>query len=459
MCALSNDAVVGSPAGQALAARAERVIPGGVNSATRAIGRPYAFSRARGQYVWDADGRQYLDYHAAFGAVILGHNDAAVNAAAAAALADVDLMGIAVTDIEVRFAEKLVSIIPSADMVIACTSGSEATHHAVRLARGLTGRRRIIKVQGGFHGWHDSVARNVISPPERAYKLDPISSGILPEILDATLISEFNDLGSVEQLFRQYPGDIAAVILEPIPHNVGTMRPTPEYLRGLRDLTERESSLLIFDEVITGFRHALGGYQSIAGVLPDLTTFGKAVGNGFPVSGLAGTRDAMCGFNSAGGSVLLAGTFTGHPAGLAAALETISCLEASDFYARVFALGERMRTGLARIVGELGIAARVEGFGSVFVLYFLDGDVHGYRDLLRNNDRAYVEFHRRMTDRGFLMLPLALKRNHISGSHTADDVDRTLEVAAEVLAAMKAEGLLAESEARVAAMSSEGSAE
>jgi glutamate-1-semialdehyde 2,1-aminomutase len=446
MRATGQDVVVASPLGAELWARAAQVMPGGVNSATRAIGRPYAFVRADGQHVWDADGRRYLDYHAAFGAILLGHNDAGVNLAASRALAEVDLMGIGVTEIEVRFAEKIVSVIPSAEMVVACTSGSEATHHAVRLARGLTGRRRLVKVQGGFHGWHDSVARNVISSPELAYGLDPISSGILPEALEATLVSEFNDLGSVEKIFAEHPGDVAAVILEPVPHNVGTLRPTQEYLQGLRRLTEREGALLIFDEVITGFRHALGGYQQVAGVLPDLTTFGKGVGNGFPVSGLAGRREAMCGFSSANGGVLLAGTFSGHPAGLGAALATIERLETTDFYARVFALGERMRSGLSRIVDELGIAARVEGFGSVFVLYFLSGEVRGYRDLLRNDGTAYVEFHRRMTDRGFLMLPLALKRNHISASHTAADVDLTLEAAEEVLSAMRREGLTPERE-------------
>jgi glutamate-1-semialdehyde-2,1-aminomutase len=435
-----------SPLGKKLSERAGRVIPGGVNSATRAIGPPYAFVRAEGQHVWDADGRRYLDYHAAFGAILLGHNDAGVNAAASKATEEVDLMGIGVSEIEVAFAEKIVSVIPSAEMVVACTSGSEATHHAVRLARGLTGRRRIVKVQGGFHGWHDSVARNVISSPERAYGLDPISSGILPEILEATLISEFNDLGSVEQAFSAHPGDIAAVILEPVPHNVGTLRPTQEYLEGLRRLTRREGALLIFDEVISGFRHALGGYQQIAGVMPDLTTFGKGVGNGFPVSGLAGTAEAMTGFNSAGGDVLLAGTFSGHPAGLGAALATIERLEQTDFYARAFALGERMRAGLGRIVADLGIAAQVEGFGSVFVLYFLSGPVRGYRDLLRNDDAAYFQFHRRMTDRGFLMLPLALKRNHISARHTAADVDLTLEAAEEVLSAMVRDGAVAEGE-------------
>ena len=438
-------ASIPSPRGQQLAKRARGVIPGGVNSATREIGNPYGFVRATGQYVWDADGRRYVDYHAAFGAVLLGHNDPGVNAAVVKSLDEVDLVGIGVTEAEVRFAEMIVTHVPSADTVVACTSGSEATHHAIRLARGLTGRRRIVKVQGGFHGWHDSVARNVISPPQLAYGLDPMSTGILPEVLEATSIAEFNDIASVEAVFAEHPGEVAAVIVEPIPHNVGTLRPTPEFLPALRQVTERDGALLIFDEVITGFRHGLGGYQQICGVLPDLTTFGKALGNGYPVAGLAGRRDLMAGFNSAGGGVLLAGTFAGHPASLAASLATVERLQEDGVHARLFALGERAREGLRDIVARLGIVAEVEGFGSVFVLYFLAGPVRGYRDLMRNDDNAYLTFHRRMTDRGFLMLPLALKRNHVSASHTEADIDLTLEAAEEVLSEMLVDGTIEKS--------------
>jgi glutamate-1-semialdehyde 2,1-aminomutase len=391
--------------------------------------------------VWDADGNRYVDYHAAFGAILLGHNDPGVNAAVSGTLGDIDLIGVGVTEIETRLAETLVDVIPSAEQAVLCTSGSEAVALAVRLSRAVTGRRYLIKVQGGFHGWHDPVARNVISAPENAYDWDPLSEGILPEALQATLIAEFNDLGSVQKLFDAVPGQIAAVILEPIPHNVGALLPADEFLRGLRDLTRREGAVLIFDEIITGFRHAVGGIQELTGVLPDLTTVGKAMGNGYPIAALTGRRDLMASF-APGGNVLLAGTFAGHPVGAAAALETIARLRTSDLHRQIFALGDRMRAGLRAIAADLGIKATVTGMGSVFVMYFLDGEARGYRDLLRNNDRAYYEFHRRMTDRGFLMLPLALKRNHISASHTAEDVDQTLGAAREVLAELRDTGLL-----------------
>ncbi|MFD2767898.1 aspartate aminotransferase family protein [Micromonospora eburnea] len=430
----------GHPRGRALWERARQVIPGGVNSATRLIGRPYAFTRAEGAYLWDADGNRYVDYHAAFGAILLGHRDPAVDAAAAAATAQIDLVGLGVTEHEVRMAETLREVLPSAEMTISCMSGSEATAQAARLARGVTGRRYLVKVQGGFHGWHDPFARNVISPPERAYRLDPLSSGILPDSLSGTLIAEYNDLESVETFFHAFPEQIAAIIVEPIPHNVGALLPEPGYLEGLRAITEREGAVLIFDEVITGFRHALGGYQQIAGVTPDLTTFGKAMANGYPVAGLGGSRALMENFSSAGGSVLLAGTYNGHPVGAAAALATIDRLRDTDHYPRVRRLGDLMRAGLAEVISELGIPAQVVGEGSVFVVYFVPEPVRGYRDLLGNDDDAYREFHRRMTDSGFLMLPMSLKRNHISGAHTEDDVTRTIDAARTVLTDMCADG-------------------
>ncbi|HTJ39452.1 MAG TPA: aminotransferase class III-fold pyridoxal phosphate-dependent enzyme, partial [Dactylosporangium sp.] len=272
-----------APRGQAIAERAARVIPGGVNSSTRYIGEPYAFTGADGAYVTDADGRRYLDYHAAFGAILLGHNAPVVNDAVRAAIGGLDLVGIGVTEPEVELAERIVDIIPSAESMIATMSGSEATAQAIRLARAATGRELIVKFQGGFHGWHDAVARNVISAPDKAYGRDPLSEGILAQAIDATLIAEFNDLGSVAELFDRHPERVAAVILEPIPHNVGALLPTQEFVEGLRALTRERGAVLIFDEVITGFRHALGGFQSVAGVTPDLTTFGKAMGNGYAV--------------------------------------------------------------------------------------------------------------------------------------------------------------------------------
>jgi glutamate-1-semialdehyde 2,1-aminomutase len=421
---------------------AKTLIPGGVNSATRNVGGPHGFVSASGATLVDYDGKAYVDYHAAFGANLLGYGDEGVAEAVAEAARTQSLTGLGISEHEIAVAELTRELIPSVERSVVTMSGTEATFLAVRLARGLTGRDLVVKFQGGFHGSHDAVARNVISSPERAYGMDPMSAGILPAALEATLIAEFNDLSSVQELFEQHPGRIAAVILEPIPHNVGALLPTDEFLTGLRTLTSDEGALLIFDEVITGFRHAPGGWQEIAGVTPDLTTYGKAMGNGFPIAGLGGRADLMDGFNSAGGAVLLAGTFNGNPISCAAAIATMTYLrDHPGFYERTDRLGERMRAGLRVITDELGIRAHVTGFGGVFVCYFLAGEVRGYRDLMRNDDAAYVQFHRRMTEAGFLMLPLTLKRNHISGAHTEQHIDDTLEAARVVLAGMRAEGL------------------
>ncbi|MDN3359173.1 aspartate aminotransferase family protein [Actinomadura sp. DC4] len=439
----SADIAGDTSTGAKLLSAAREVIPGGVNSATRLVGAPYAFTGASGAYVTDADGRRYLDYHAAFGAILLGHGAPEVDEAVRQAVGGIDLVGWGVTEPEIELARLVVETIPSAEQMISVMSGSEAVSQAIRLARAVTDRPMIVKFQGGFHGWQDAVARNVISTPDRAYNRDPLSRGILDAALDATLIAEFNDLDSVRELYEKHPERIAAVILEPIPHNVGALLPETEFIEGLRALTSEQGSLLVFDEVITGFRHALGGYQQVCGVTPDLTTFGKAMGNGYPVAGLAGPRTLMERFSSAGGDVLLAGTFNGNPVSSAAGIATINYLrDHPDFYERTHALGERMRAGLGGIAGELGIAAVPSGFGGVFALYFTEGPVRGYRDLLRDNDEAYVAFHRRMTDRGFLMLPLALKRNHISAAHTEADIDRTLEAARDVLRSIRDDGLL-----------------
>lgn len=434
-----------STATEDLLAQARTYIPGGVNSATRSIGSPSGFRTAKGSRLVDFDGREYVDYHAAFGAILLGHSDDRVNAAVQRSLGDLDLVGLGVTELEIEVARLTAELIPSVEMSISTMSGTEATMQAVRLSRAVTGRKYLLKFQGCFHGWHDAVARNVASSAERAYTRDPLSAGILDDALDSTLVAEFNDLDSVKALFEAYPDQIAAIILEPVPHNVGALLPDQAFLEGLRELATSEGSILIFDEVITGFRHAPGGYQELCGITPDLTSYGKAMGNGFPVAGMGGRADLMSRFSSAGGDVVLAGTFNGNPVSMAAAIETMTLITDPDvgFHAHTARLGERMRDGLREITGRLGIPATITGLGSVFICYFMDGQIKGYRDLLRNNDTAYATFHRRMTDAGFVMYPMTLKRNHISGAHSDDDIDRTLEAADTVLAGMQKDGIFA----------------
>ncbi len=336
-------------------------------------------------------------------------------------------MGIGVTQVEIELAERLVAAVPSLEKVLLTCTGSEATFHALRLARTATGRRHVIKFQGCYHGWHDSVAMNVISPAERVGTKDPLSGGMLPEVVAATIVCPFNDADAVERALDEHDGDVAAIILEPIPHNIGAVLPQPGFLERLRELATKHGTVLVFDEVITGFRHGLGGYQAIAGVTPDLTTLGKAMANGWPVSALGGKAELMDLFSTTPGQpAFFAGTFNGHPATTAAALATIEKLQNEPVHEHVFRLGERARTGLTELYDRLGVPAVVSGFGSVFVTYFLDGPVVSYDDLLRNDVDLFVGYRREMMKDGIFELPLNLKRSHFSYAHTDEDVDRLL---------------------------------
>jgi glutamate-1-semialdehyde 2,1-aminomutase len=420
-----------------LAGRAKAVIPGGVNSANRLLPWPLVTREAQGAHFTDVEGNRYLDYHAAFGPLVLGHNHPVVNEAVRAATESVDLMGAGVTEPEIALAEKLVSLVPSAERVLLTNSGSEATYAALRLARAATGRNRIVKFQGTYHGWHDAVLMNVITPAGKMGQKDPLSLGMLPDAIENTIVLPFNDVEAVRETLEREGESIAAILVEVIPHNIGCVLPTLEFLTALREETTRHGSLLIFDEVITGFRHSLSGYQGIVGVTPDLTTFAKAMANGYPIAALVGKAEYMDRF-APGGEVFFAGTYNGHPLNVAAALATIAVLEDGSVHKHCFDLAERAATGIEEIAAELGITVTVARFGSVFVPYFMEGPIHSYDDLLRNDTQMDVAFRQGMCERGIFMLPTALKRNHVSAAHTAEDIDRTLDTARVVLKGLRA---------------------
>ena len=413
--------------------RATAVTPGGVNSGTRGLKDPIVWEGGEGAYLVDAEGKRYLDYHAAFGPIILGHNHPVVNDAVAQAMTRVDLTGVGTTELEIRLAEKVVEHVPSAEMVLIFGSGTEATYLAQRLARAVTGRTKLIKFQGCFHGWHDYLLMNIISPPDKIGKKDPASAGMLPEAIENTIVLPFNDSEVIETTVKAQGDEIAAIILEPIPHNIGCVLPQMEFIRTLRSLCDEHGIILIFDEVITGFRHGLGGYQEKLGVLPDLTTLAKAIANGYPCAVLAGRKDLMLRFSSAGGDVFVAGTYNGHPVATAAAVATINELEDDAVYEKLFRLGDKARRGIQEIADRLDIDMTVAGYGSVFVPYFMSGPINRYQDLLQNNTEADVMFRSEMGKRGIFMLPMAMKRNHISAAHTEADIDQTLNVAEDVL--------------------------
>jgi glutamate-1-semialdehyde 2,1-aminomutase len=407
---------------------AQRYIPGGTSSANRRVDPNLVFSRAQGAYLFDSSGRRYIDYHAAFGPVILGHCNPEVNQRVSAVMAQIDLVGVGTNELEVQLAQKVVEHLPCAERAIFCNSGSEATYAAIRLARAVTGRKKLVKFQGCYHGWHDAVLMNVISAADKVGQKDPLSAGMSAEVVENTLVLPFNDLEALGQVVEEQGEQIAAVIVEPIPHNIGCVLPRPGFLEGLRTLTNDRGILLIFDEVITGFRHSLGGYQQVSGVTPDLTTLGKAIANGFPIAALCGRADLLERLGP-GGDVIFAGTYNANPASVAAALTTIEILERPGVYDHLFALGERMRTGLSEILARNGVEATVAGFGSVFVTYFMTPPILEYKDLLRNDATRFVAFRKEMIAQGVYMLPVNLKRNHISLAHTEADIDETLEIA------------------------------
>ncbi|HLX27211.1 MAG TPA: aspartate aminotransferase family protein [Casimicrobiaceae bacterium] len=416
---------------------AKRFIPGGVGSAIRIADPPLCIRRAQGAYLWDENGKRYIDYHAAFAPIILGHCYPAVVDRVIDTVRESDLYGVTTTHLEVELAKKIVEHVPSVEQVLLCCTGSEATFHAVRLSRAATGRRKVIKFQGCYHGWFDYVLRNVISSSQVVNKWDPGSAGMLREAVEHTLVCRFNDLDSVERAIRDNPGDVAGIILEPIPHNVGCILPKQSFLEGLRAICDREGIILIFDEVITGFRHNIGGYQAICGVTPDLTAMGKAIANGFPIAAIGGKRELMQRFNTqVGGDVFFSGTFNGHSSCVAAALATIECLATGDVHEHIFNLGERMRNGLKSIVKRNGYPCTVAGFGSVYTLYFMsERAIESYDALLDNDAAMYVRYRQELAKRNVFEMPMNLKRNHISYSHTEPDIDVSLEAAEDALRA------------------------
>jgi len=404
-----------------------------------AITPPVVFAKAKGSRVWDVEGKAYVDFHAAFGPILIGHNDDAIDARARELSADIDLVGLGATELEVALAEKIREHIPSMQQMLFCSTGSDATYHAMRIARAATGRNLIVKFQGCYHGWHDYLGANVISPPDRVGTIDSTSDGTLSQALDYLRVLPFNDVAALRDLMATSGHEIAAIILEPVIHTIGCVLPTPEFLAALRRETEAAGSLLVFDEVVTGFRHDLGGYQAICGITPDLTTLAKSIANGSSLAVIGGRADLMSQFTThPKGRVMFGGTFNGHPYTLGAALATIETLEHDDsaIHKRLFQLGAMMRDGLQTITRDAGFETQVVNFGSVFVCYFIDRPVMSFDDALHNDADLYVKFHRKMIDKGFLMMPMNLKRNHLMAAHTVDDIELALQAADEVVREM-----------------------
>jgi glutamate-1-semialdehyde 2,1-aminomutase len=426
------------PKSAALLEAHRRFIPGGVVSVNRTTRPHIVFVKGQGAYIWDAEGHRFIDYHAAFSPHFLGHNDPDVTEAVIRVLRDgASLFGAGSTELEGQLAELICTCVPSVESIQVLNTGSEATYQAIRLARAVTGRSDIIVIQGGYNGWQNDVSCNLmtplgelgprVSPGEYPYK--PLSAGVPPEHQKLVHPVNFNDLDSVDYVCRRHR--VAALITEPVLQNIGVVKPEPGYLEGLRLLADRHGFLLIFDEVKTGFRHGIGGYASIAGVKPDLTAFGKAVGNGYPIAVLGGRRELMDWFVHPEPSkrVLLAGTYNAHPVPTAAAIATIQRLlrNGGEVYRHVEQLGEMMESGLQRVIDRLGVRAVVARQGSAFCIYFMDHLPKDWHDLAANHDFNLDEKMRaHLIDRGSFFFPLATKQCSISFAHTREDIEVTL---------------------------------
>ncbi len=421
---------------QELFQRAKKVIPGGVNSpvrAFRAVGAdPVFIARAEGSRVFDVDGNAYIDYVGSWGPMILGHNHPEVRAVLESALRNGTSYG-APTELEVEMAELVAECVPGVEVVRMVNSGTEATMSAIRLARGYTGRDKIVKCEGCYHGHADSL---LVKAGSGATTFGvPTSPGVPADFAKHTLTVPFNDLDALETVIRDNPDQIACVIVEPVPGNMGCIPPRPGYLEGLRRITEREGIVLIFDEVMTGFRLALGGAQERFGVTPDLTTLGKIIGGGLPVGAYGGRREIMERVAPVG-PVYQAGTLSGNPLAMSAGLATLRALRRPGTYEALEKKSQRLCDGLAEIFRRRGVPAFHTRVGSMFTAFFQEGPVYDYSTALRSDTEAFGRFFRAMLDRGVYLAPSQFEAGFMSLAHSEEDIDRTLEAADDALAAI-----------------------
>lgn len=422
-----------------LIARNSAYIPGGVSSTNRVIDPAIAFKEARGAYLWDLDGKRYIDYHAAFAPYFLGHNFKPINDAVIKVLTGGEsLFGAGPAVMEGHLAELVCDNIQAAQKVSLLNTGSEATSLAIRLSRAVTQRSHIIVVQGGYNGNGDELACNVVnslaeigprvSPGE--YPLRPMGAGTTIEASHFVHPVNFNDLESVRYICRRYP--VAAMITEPVLQNIGVVLPVEGYLRGLRDLADEFGFLLVFDEVKTGFRHAFGGYAEICGVMPDVVTYGKAIANGFPLALTGGKREYMDQIihSEPARRPFVAGTYNGHPVGVAAAISTVDFLLANrqSVYNHVEAMGQRLETGMRDIFARHDVTASVARQGSALSYYLMPHKPIDFHDILTHHDfKRDVQLRRALIKLGVFFVPIATKQCSISFAHTAADIDLTLD--------------------------------
>ena len=420
---------------QELFDRAQKVLPGGVNSPVRAFRAvdlcPRFITKAQGAYIYDADGKSYIDYVCSWGPMILGHDHPAVREAVEQAVKDGLSFG-APTEREVEMAELMVEMVPNIEMVRMVNSGTEAVMSAIRLARGATGRDKIVKFEGCYHGHSDCLLVNAGSSALAGGH--PSSAGVPEDIVKHTLTAQFNRLDTVEALLEEYPGQVACVIVEPVAANMGVVVPAPGFLEGLRALCDKAGALLIFDEVITGFRLALGGAQEYFGVKADLVTFGKIIGGGMPVGAYCGSRALMeqvapC------GPVYQAGTLSGNPVAMAAGLAQLRYLKAHpEIYGCIGALAQELADGMREAAERRHAGVAVNQIGSLVSPFFTPSAVTTFVDAKGSDVGRYARYFKGMLERGIYLAPAQFEAMFLSAAHTRQDLARTLEAVDEALA-------------------------
>ena len=423
----------------ALFERARHLIPGGVNSPVRAFkavgGTPRFVQRAEGAYFWDADGQRYIDYIGSWGPMILGHGHPAVLEAVQKAVLEGFSYG-APTEREVELAEEIVKLVPSIEMVRLVSSGTEATMSVIRLARGATGRNKIVKFEGCYHGHSDALL--VKAGSGLATFGSPTSAGVPPEVVQHTLVLEYNHIAQLEEAFSLHGGDIACLMIEPIAGNMNFVRASIPFMTRCRELCTQYGALLVFDEVMTGFRVALGGAQSIyaqhiPGFRPDMTALGKVIGGGMPMAAFGGTRAVMENLAPLGG-VYQAGTLSGNPVATACGLATLREIQKPGFYE---ALGVRTRSlveGLTQAAAQAGVPFSADSEGGMFGFFLLDALPQNYPQVMKTDGPAFNRFFHAMLDSGVYYAPALYEAGFVSAAHTAQDIADTVDAAARFFA-------------------------
>ena len=412
-----------------------KYIPGGVNSPVRAFrgvgGEPVFFARAKGSRVWSADGREFIDYVGSWGPMILGHADPEVIRVVQETAVNGLSFG-APTEIETTVARKIIDLVPSIELVRMCSSGTEATMSAIRLARGFTGRSKIVKFEGCYHGHSDSL---LVKAGSGMLTLGvPTSPGVPPELAAHTVTLSYNDADQVRAAFAEIGAGIACVIVEPVAGNMNCIPPLPGFLEMLREECTKHGAVLIFDEVMTGFRVAKGGAQALYGVRPDLTTLGKIVGGGMPVGAFGGRRDIMEHIAPLG-PVYQAGTLSGNPVAMAAGLATLEGIEAPGFHERLEASTDRLVNGLAQAAARAGVPLATNHVCGMFGFFFTDAErVTSYADATACDVERFKRFFHGMLEEGVYLAPSAFEAGFISAAHTDADIDATVAAAARVFA-------------------------